>query len=94
MALEHVTALEILFGNLGNSGQVEERVRLFDKFRRPRALMTQIVSNAGLTKYGDVEAEVRKYYSDRLLPPALPYSEPWLDIFFGYDVFEDAKAIL
>jgi hypothetical protein len=35
--------LEILFGNLGNSGQVEERVRLFDKFRQPRALMTQIV---------------------------------------------------
>jgi len=47
MALEDAAVLEILFANLGNSGQVEERVRPFDKFRRPRALMTQIVSNAG-----------------------------------------------
>ena len=97
VALEDAAAFEVLFSNLEDAGLVKERLGLFERVRLPRGAMTQIVSNAGHGRHAvpEVAKEVRRFYQGPLPPPdAQAYSKPFRDLFFGYDVFEEARKAL
>ena len=73
---------------------MEERLQIFEKLRLARGAFIQIVSNAGPGRHAmpEVEKEIRRFYDGPLPPPgAMPYSKPFRDLFFGYNVFEEAK---
>jgi salicylate hydroxylase len=97
VALEDSAAFEILFRDLEDPALVEERLRVFEKVRLPRGALTQILSNAGMGRHAvpEVEEEIRKFYQGPLPPPdALPYSAPFRDLFFTYNIFEEARKAL
>ena len=97
MALEDAAAFEALFSDREDSDLVEERLPVFEKFRLARGPLTQIVSNAGPGRHAlpEIEEEIQKFYQGPLPPPdALPYSKPFRDLFFSYDVFKETRRAL
>lgn len=94
MAMEDAQALEVLFAD-ASDGQVEERLRLFDKLRISRVSAVQTMSNKMMGPPDKMISEVKRYY-DGPTPGvgAKTFSKEYNDFFFTYDVAEEAKALL
>jgi salicylate hydroxylase len=100
VTIESAACLEVLFDKISlpiDSGLMESRLRLFDKLRLGRCNMTMLLSNAGFAGIGapGVEEEVRRFYDGPLpAPGSIPWSAENREIFFNYNVFEEASKLL
>ena len=94
VSIEDAAGLGVLLEGV-SAAELEERLRLFQQVRHPRATATQALSNFVMASGPKAIAEAGKYYEGDL-PPAdsKTYSQEFCDFFFGYDVSEDAKKVL
>ena len=100
MALEDAAALEVFFAPENFNPEhdsIEKRLQLWNQFRRPRVIATQLLSNASIMRGSREEAmkEIRGLYSGPLpAADAAMWGPQFQDFFYGYDVFKEAdKAV-
>lgn len=97
MALEDAAALEVLFAGLKAGETLDNRLRIFEQLRLPRATTTQVLSNAPFISGSMTKEEiVRKYYQGTLFAPidGSGFARSARDFWYGYDIFSEAKKAL
>lgn len=93
MALEDAAALEVLLAGLKAGESLENRLRIFEQLRLPRATTTQVLSNGVFIEGNLKEDIVRKYYQGTLFEPldVNGFARPARDFWYGYDIFSEAR---
>lgn len=92
MAIEDAAALEVLFSDFGPEDTVEDILKLWNQLRFPRSSATQFLSNRWFKDTEDRDAIMKKWYGGVLPGPNVSnWSDPWNDIFYQYNIFEEAE---
>lgn len=96
MAIEDAAALGALLTGLQPDDSLEQRLRLFQEIRLPRANTTQILSDANLfDSVDDMEIQVRRFYRGPLKErTSNNWDKPVRDFVYGYDVFKQCSKAL
>nr|XP_036575409.1 putative salicylate hydroxylase [Colletotrichum truncatum]KAF6781972.1 putative salicylate hydroxylase [Colletotrichum truncatum] len=68
MGIEDGAALGIVFANITDSSQIEERLALYEKLRRSRASAIQILSNVGLDQSHLVKNDLLEFLKEEDIP--------------------------
>jgi len=94
MGLEDAASLEVLLSDMQEDESLDQRLRIWEQLRVPRAVTTQLLSNGVfISKTTTKEDLVRKYYQGPLFEPldSPSFSRPVRDFWYGYDIFSEAR---
>ena len=97
MAVEDSAALGTMFSNLPpfiTSHTITERLELFERLRKPRASVVQLISHVHYLD--DYCKYIRPQMLEHLREEELPEASggPTRDWFFGYDVMSESRKVL
>lgn len=95
MAIEDAAALEILLSNMEVTDGVDNRLKLWNQMRLPRCAATQFLSNRMYKDTAERDEGVKQFYAGPLPDANISgWSDPWNDVFYGYNAFEQARKAL
>ena len=95
MAIEDAMAMEVLFEDMTDAGEIASRLKTFQVLRQPRVSAVQTMSNKMMGPPDKMASEVRRYWAGPIpTPGSKTFGHEYNDFFFRYDVAEEAKAMM
>jgi salicylate hydroxylase len=93
LAMEESAALGVLLHG-ANTSTLKTRLEAYNDLMRPHCAAVQMLSNNPAGMNDEILKKLREVYDGRVPEQGMPFSKPYRDFFYSWNVSDEAKAKL